>query len=84
MMSELKIETIQENIADYHFLKKRIIRDATPKKKSGVSDYWIEAYMWMGAKKFCAVIDACWFAETTKEFDDIRKASDFIKKYLYA
>ncbi len=39
--------------------------------------------MWMGAKKFCAVIDACWFAETTKEFDDIRKASDVIKKYLY-
>ncbi len=41
MMSTLKIETIQEGIADYHFLKKRIIRDATPKKKNGVSDYWM-------------------------------------------
>lgn len=83
-MSSLKVETIQECIVDYHFLKKRIIRDKTPRKKKGVSDYWIEAFMWEGSKKFFAVIDACWFTETIKEFDDIRKASDFIKKYLYA
>jgi len=82
-MCSIVIETIDDAIADYHFLRKRIIRDKRPLRKRGVSGYRIECYKWYGKNEFLAIIDASWLCETIKAFDTLRDASDWIKERMH-
>ena len=82
-MSSIIIKVEHESIADYHRLRKWVIRDKIPKRKQGVSDYWIEAFMWYGKRTYAAEINCCWFVDTHLIFASFREASNWIKKMMY-
>lgn len=82
-MSTIKIISEDEPVADYHYIRTKKIYDTKPKTKRGVTGYFICAYMWCGKWKYYANIDANWFIDTIPEFDSLRAASHWIRKYMY-
>lgn len=81
-MSTITVKTEWDNIADYVFIRKKIITDKEPRSKRGVSGYRLVAYFDKGWHWY-AEIDAMWFMCTIQSFDTAREASNWIRKYLY-
>jgi len=82
-VSTITVKPQYDDVADYHSVYAKVIRDKNPVRKQGVSDYFIHCVMWYGEWCYFANIETCWPIDTSKEFETLRDASDWIRRYVY-
>ena len=80
----ITVKSSQLEICDFNYLPMKTIRDINPRKKRGVTDYYIDTYLWYGKRKYIAVIDCTWINfNPFFEAESLREASNFIRKYIF-